>query len=302
MTITIATKQLIETLSDALQTAADRSGGIHLATHRGPWGEEPGDVDVLAATSTTSIVLGHTWIPVNGQARQPSVWPVESTKTVLAICKSLASTRGKEHTVDVDMVMADPAEDAKEGDHPGWTMTLSETPALFESDTEFQFHAHHEGRFPVGMARRALRGKLTADDVVEAPLTQWNAHVLGPLVAVAKRRGCPIQMFKSPDAWMQIVQIGDTWLGAAFPIRPLPGAPTDEPSVDPILGDVDDVLRDTLEDMKAKGITVTVDNPRGAVGKTLADAVGYVSGPVELNEQFRDNCAKAVADAEAGAE
>ncbi|MCV7424380.1 DNA translocase FtsK [Mycobacterium yunnanensis] len=286
MTITIATSRLIETLTDALQTADDIVGGVHIATQRGPFGDEPGDRDLMTATSTNRFVIGHTWIPVDGNV-VPSVWPVESTKTVLAICKSLAQ-KGKDHTVDIDMVTAPPPEDAEPGDHPGWTVTLSETPALFESDTEFQFRAHHEGKFPVAMARKVMSGLSTAEDVVDSPLTQWGPSVLAPLVAVAKRRKSPMMFFRSDLSWVQVVQIGDTWLGAAFPIRPMPGESSAQPSIEPVLNDATDRLRDTLADMKADGVTVTVDDPKGplgqavsAVAEALRDGSGVMMGRVD---------------------
>jgi len=155
MTITVSTAKLIDALTDALQTASNDVGGVHLATHRGPWREEPGNVDLLAFTSTDRYTVGHTWIPVDGQA-VPTVWPCESAVTVIQICKSLLSRRGKEHTVDIDSMMAATPPDMKEDENPGWVVTLSETPALFASDTEFQFHAHAEERFPIQNMRRIL--------------------------------------------------------------------------------------------------------------------------------------------------
>ncbi|BBY84214.1 DNA translocase FtsK [Mycolicibacterium pulveris] len=278
MTITVATSKLIDTLTDALQTADDIVGGIHFATQRAPYKSEPGDTDLLVATSTDRYTIGHTWIPVDGDLI-PTVWPVESAKTVLAICKSLGR-KGDEHTVDIDATAAPPPEEPTEGEHPGWTVTLSETPALFDSDTEFQFHAHAETRFPTAMVHRALSGLLESKEPPEPSLlTQWGANVLAPLVAVAKRRKQPIRLFRQPLTEAHLVQIGDTWLGVAYPIKPLPGEASEEPSVEPILtppaGAVDE-LREAIAEMKASGVTVTVDNPRGAVAQTIADAAAEV--------------------------
>lgn len=271
MTITIETSKLIDTLTDVLQTASDVVGGIHLATQRGEAGDEPGVTDLLTATSTDRYTVGHTWIPCDGSA-VASVWPVESVKTVLAICKSLGQ-KSKDHTVDVDMVTAPPPEDAKLGEHPGWTVTLSETPALFGSDTEFQFHAHHESKFPLAVVWRALTGQAEDKDLpANVPLTQWNAHVLAPLVAVSKRRKSPMKFYPSERSLVQVVQIGETWIGAANPVRPVPGELTSEPSIEPLLGAEADLLA-TLQEMKANGITVTVDKPKGPVGQAIADAV-----------------------------
>jgi hypothetical protein len=81
-------------------------------------------VDLLAFTSTDRYTVGHTWIPVDGQLVS-SVWPCENAVTVLSICKSLLGRRGKEHTVDIDLIRAEPSPDANDDEHPGWVVTLS---------------------------------------------------------------------------------------------------------------------------------------------------------------------------------
>lgn len=242
MSITVATAKLIDTLTDALQTADNYAGGgVHLATHRGPWGEEPGNVDLLAFTSTDRFTIGNTWIPVDGRLTA-AVWPCESAATVVTICKSLLQRRGKEHTVDLDLTMADPPEDLKEGDHPGWVVTLSETPALFASDTEFQFHAHHESKFPIRTMRQILAPvaelPLEGAEAIDPTLTLWSPGVLASLVAVAKRRKMSLQFFRSAYARTQLVQIGPTWIGAAIPVTPLPGDHGSTPSAEPVLPDL----------------------------------------------------------------
>lgn len=283
MTITVGTVKLIETLTDALQCAdqdPDAMGpGIHIATHRAPYGDEPGNLDLLAVTSTDRFVVGHTSIVVNGQV-VPSVWPPDATKTVVTICKQLVSTRGKEHTVDVEVVEVVP-DGQSSGDeqpaHPGYVVTLCETPALFDTDTEFQFHADHETRFPLATAQKVLSGQANREDrLVDGPETQWSARVLAPLTAIAKRRKSVMRFFHYPDQRPHLVQIGPYWLGAAMPVLAPPGEELDKPSIEPLITVPDaasDELRDVLADMKAEGITVTVDNPKGAVAQTLADAL-----------------------------
>ncbi|GAS98853.1 Gp50 [Mycolicibacterium canariasense] len=274
MTITVATKQLVEVLTDALRTSNDK--GVHIATYRAPYKDEPGNVDLLAVTSSTGYVLGHTWIRCDGQLRYPSVWPVSSTASVRAICKSLAKKGDKnnEHTVDIDMVMADLPDDAEPGDHPGWTVTLSETPALFDSDTEFQFHASDESVFPINTVRRLLAGGAEAG---RAPTLQttWGSGVLEPLVKISARRSAPMEFYRAEDRLLQRVQIGDTWLGAAMPRTPSPGEATDEPTIESVLGEAE--LVTILQGMKADGVTVTVENPRGPLAQTIADAVNEVN-------------------------
>lgn len=293
MTITITTTAFVELLTDALQTAEtdpELIPGIHMATHRDGYGDEPGIVDLLAATSTDRFVIGNAWIPVAGQV-VASVWPVDATKTVIAISKQLIASRGKEHTVDVEVVEVvpdgEPSGDDKP-EHPGYVVTLCETPALFDTDTEFQFHAEHEAKFPLATARKVLSGSATTENFEDGPETRWSAHVLAPIVAVAKRRKEAMMFFRSPDCRVQVVQIGEYWLGAAMPAGPGVDELT-EPSIAPLLNAPDtatDELRDTLAAMKADGITVTIDNPKGPVAQTLADAV---NGLDEFRPAFSHN-------------
>jgi hypothetical protein len=286
VTITVSSVRLIETLNDALETAdtdPDSMGpGVHIATHRADYGGEPGKLDVLAATSTDRSVIGHTSIVVTGQI-VPSVWPADATKTVVTICRQLVAARGKEHTVDVEVVEVVPEGQVSGDDkpeHPGYVVTLCETPALFDTDTEFQFHAEHEGKFPLATVNKVLSGEAAIDDNVgDGPETQWSARVLAPLTAIAKRRKATMRFFSYPKQRPHLVQIGPYWLGAAMPAAALPGEGLREPSIEPLItvaaGAVAE-LSATLADMKANGITVSVESPKGPVAQTLADAVGLL--------------------------
>lgn len=237
MILTVETKQLIELLTDALQTVGI---GIRIGTGRGHLGDEPGEQGLLTATSSTGFVMGHCWIPCISNGVMPdSVWPEDSARNVLAICKSLSrkGSDDQQHTVDISLDRA-PIVDGVTGDdeHPGWTVTMQETPALFDSDTEFQFHAHHESRFPVGRVAEILAGGYTPDVRYKSvPLTQWSPSVLKPIVAVAARRRCPIQMFRATGRAVHLVQIGDSWLGAATQQLPDSDRPADGPSIEPVL-------------------------------------------------------------------
>lgn len=238
---TAAVSRLIELLTDALQTTADDTcGGIHVATARGPWGADPGDRDVLAATSTTGTVMGHCWVACDGQI-PASVWPEDAARNVLAIAKSLAKKGGDDdpRTVDISAVRAPGPDDGDE--HPGWIVTVRDSPALFDSDTELQFHAHHESRFPTAAINRILSGAGDLDARLKnVPLTVWSATVLKPLVAVAARRKAPIQLYRQTGRAAHLVQIGETWLGAAMCRHPDPEQDTQGPSIEAVLAEPED--------------------------------------------------------------
>lgn len=234
MSITVGTHKLIDILTDALATAGDL--GIHLTTTRAPWKDEPGDTDLLAATASNRKVLGHTWIPCDGRLT-PMVWRCGDTRVLLGVLKVL-SKKGENHTVDIAMVQAERKDNAKDDRHPGWIVTVSETPALFDSDTKHEFHAHHESRFPIEWSMRILHDQYrhpSENEYVEQPRTLWGSDTLKRLASVAARRGCNVQFFRSPTRPLQLIQIGDTWLGAASPIKPGPGPLVKEPSEDPVL-------------------------------------------------------------------
>lgn len=278
MSITVATSKLVDLLSDALHTASPVHGGVYLSCHRAPYLEEPGDVDLLAATSTTGYVVGHSWIPVDGHLTA-AVWPVGNTATALGVLKRL-SKKADNHTVDIHMVEADPPENLKEGDHPGWIVSISESAALFDSDTVHQFHVHHESKFPVAGVARTLAGMVRAaegDEYVETPLTVWSAGVLGALVKVAKSNGGSIRMFRSAKSRLQVAQIGLTWLGAAYPDRPREGVDTDGPSIEPVLT-VPDEERARLKEMLRNGAgVVTREDLQPTLDEIVEDAVAKFS-------------------------
>ncbi len=64
MTITISTVKFIETLTDALQCAEDdpdaMAPGIHIATHRAPYGDEPGNLAKGVVVQTIADALNET--------------------------------------------------------------------------------------------------------------------------------------------------------------------------------------------------------------------------------------------------
>jgi hypothetical protein len=237
--VTVSTKRLIELLTDALQTSSEELPGIHIATHRAADCEEPGVTDLLSATSTTGYVLGHSWVQVIGQL-PAAVWPHNSTRTALAVLKDLARKSGGQdeestHTVDIRVELADAEADNGPENHPGWTITILETPALFDGDTEFQFHAEHASKAPIESLASLLAGIESTTRLEQSqediPLTKWSPGVLAALVAIAKRRKAQIEVYRQAGRRSHRVQIGHQWLGVAMPATITPEERSDSPSI-----------------------------------------------------------------------
>jgi hypothetical protein len=280
--ITIGTANLVDILTDSLQCAGEF--GIHFATHRGGYGDEPGETDLLAVTASNRFVIGHTWAPVDGQM-MASVWPASEAITALGVCKNLLRKHGKSHTMDIETVEQHLPKDVDDEGHPGHLITLRETPALFESDTELQFHADDEGKFPIATAYKTLSGDTEGGKRVERTAeTRWGAGVLAAVTAVAKRRKVPIQFFQDDYRRAHLVQIGQSWLGCAQPQSVPPGEDRSTPSIEPLIEPPHSATTELVEHlakMKADGITVTVTNPRSDTAKAidLATASGLLSAP-----------------------
>lgn len=232
--ITVSTASLVGLLADAVQTS-DKSGkldiGVHLATHRDAYGDEPGQMDLLAATSTDRWVVGHGFIPVEGQL-MTCVWPVDQAQMVIKLCENHLKSHGKDHTVDIEVVQMMPSGDEEQ---PRYTVTLRETPALFDADTEYQFPAHSEVGFPLKASWRALNGMTVDRKFRETVETVWSPRVLAAITAVAKRRREPMHWYRKSGTTVRRIQIGTAWIGAAHPAPLGLGESSTEPSIDPLL-------------------------------------------------------------------
>lgn len=267
MTLTVNTSKLIGLLTDALQTADVKLGtGVHMATHRDGYGDEPGQTDLLAATSTNRFTVGHGRVPVDGQVAT-SVWPVDSTQTVVHVCKALVEKYGKDHTVDIDVAeMAPPPDTNEDGQdtHPGFMVTLRETTMLFDSETKFAFQAKSDRSFPTRTVYRTLTGQLTDDKYVPSGEIGWSPRVLAAVTAVAKRSKSTMWWYRLPSSPVWLVQVGDSWLGAAVPAKRAPGeAARSAPDTDPLFAEPDDL--DGPDDVDDVDGEVVDDPPRAAI-------------------------------------
>lgn len=233
--ITIGASSLARLLTDLLDTAG---GHIRLDSHRAAIGDEPGQRDVLAGFSSTGFVVGHTWTECFGDGPS-TVWPSDAAGIVVGICKAL-SNKSDIATVDILAETAPPPETPVEGEHPGWTVTVRETPALFDSDTQFEFHALHSSAFREEQVWNIFTESPELADplYVESAQTAWSMSALAPLLRIVKRRCTSkhseqLRLFRATDRSIHLAQIGEDWLGAAVPVKLVP--PEERPSIEPLL-------------------------------------------------------------------
>lgn len=238
MTVTIGANTLARLLTDLIDTAG--ATGIRLDSHRAEIGDEPGLRDVLAGFSSTGFVIGHTWAECIGDTVS-AVWPADAATVVVGMCKAMFRDNDTV-TVDIDAQTAPKTDDTADGDHPGWTITVKQTPALFDSDTVFEFHADHAGTFAEERLWNIFTSAPALADArhVDSAQVAWSPSVIGPLMRIVKRRctskhTVPLRLFRTSDRAVHLVQIGNDWIGAAQPMQLLPPDDGEQPSIDPLL-------------------------------------------------------------------
>lgn len=269
MTVTINTGSLMGLLADAIQTSDQKSKqplGIHISTHRGSYGAEPGVIDLLAATSTDRFMVGHGFIPAEGQL--PScVWPLDAVRTAQRICKEFADARGSDHTVDIEM--------SRRTDGDGdeyYLVTLRETPALFEAATKFEFRASTEEGYPLKGVWRALTGQPSAKKYTPSNEVGWSPRLVAAISAVAKRQKDSMWWYRTPGSPTWRVQIGGSWIGAINPIKAAPGSKHEEPTIETLLVPQDGwddsplVDAEVVEDDKGPSDDGVVEEPMFEIG------------------------------------
>ncbi|WP_009473843.1 hypothetical protein [Rhodococcus sp. JVH1] len=222
MSITISTKALVELLTDLLDTA-DSWRGIHLRTTRGHWGEDPDETTLLAGTSTTGAVMGHTWTVCTGDL-QVSLWPAANCRILADALKKLAKG-DKGHAVDIRI--------------DGNTVIVVETATLFDHGAEFQFEVHDAKAFPMSRLRRIIDGDPLptprdgdGDERENTNRTTWNPASIEPLLKIANRRKEQLHLFRTHSNQIHRAQIGNQWVGAAAPSVAWDHDDPDKPNTD----------------------------------------------------------------------
>lgn len=209
MKTTVTTRDLLALLTDLIATAgAGKLGAIHLRTTVGYWRDEPGRTNLLAGVSSSGVVGGHTWTLASGTI-EPTVWSVDDARAVIAVFKHAVKENGQSHSVDIDV-------DSERH------VTVRETPALFDAGSELTFTGWDPADYPYGPITRAL----SADDAPEARLapgtsqptvsTAWSGPAMRAVLAVEKRNGTNLRLWRVPGTQRHLAQIGDEWRGFIF--------------------------------------------------------------------------------------
>lgn len=229
--LTVHTKKLLGLFDDLLITAELKGefpeyNGIHLQHARGPWEDEPGETDLLVATSANGSVAGHSWVDAIGSI-DPVFVSVPNIRSIKGVFAGLAKSFDDEHVVEVS--------------YENGILTVKEyrDTIVGEEATELQVPTVENNEFPLDGVRKWLDGSAgskaprDADGnfAVDESVTVWDQS-LSLLLRVAKRRKSPLRLYRAHAANIHRAQIGDTWRGAIKPLVPDVDIATDEPDAD----------------------------------------------------------------------
>lgn len=225
MKTTVATRDLLGLLADLISTSGEGNlAAIHLRTRIGYWKDEPGRTNLLTGVSSSGIVGGHTWTLANGTI-EPTVWATTDAKAVIDVFKTAVKKHGPNHTVDIEI----------SGDRH---VTVRETPALFDAGTELTFTGWDPVLYPYARIADAMSN---SDDTtvtkagVEVPdsrHTTWGGAAMRALLAVEKRRGANLRLWRLHSSGRHLAQIGDEWRGFIYAHVVDPDEVADEPTAD----------------------------------------------------------------------
>lgn len=248
MTVRVKTSALIELLTDLAFTAGepgDPAGRILLHSASGyADSSEPGKSQLLVGTSTDRFAVGHTWCVAEGHTN-PMLWPVLDAAAVVNVFKPL--TKGNaDHAVSI----------RRKGDE----ITVQEDADLFGEGTALTFTVGDLDGFPRGVWDILGHRLFPAQRDPAVPRTDLSPARLTAFAKVAVRRKAPVELYRTHQLQPVLVQIGQSYRGAAMPVSwysPGEEDPTRygiEPSTDLYAADLPPV-----EDVpRAEAVTVDV--------------------------------------------
>lgn len=218
MTCRVDTTDLINLLTDLLATAdmaaeAGAVGSVLLHTTRAQLGAEPGRTDILAGLSTDRSVAGHTYVQCTGQLAAPMLWPVRDAQSAIAVFKASAK-RDEHHAVEIH--------------RDGPLITISEDANLFDDGLSLTFAAGDPSAYPGPRIYRTLMKptrdiiELGTDPIKVAhalPRTDIRQTALVAFSKVSKRRGMPVELYRTHQNEPVHVQIGHAYRGLLMPLE-----------------------------------------------------------------------------------
>lgn len=230
---TVRTKTFLGMLDDLVTTASSAADektyyGVYVTSGRGPWEDEPGDVDLLVGLSANGEVAANTWIDGIG-AIDAGFWSLLNVKNIKFVFTPLARTHDKENPDDPHMVTINV---------DNGFVTIFEENA--DDPTELQFPVE-DSDFPVDGITKWIKGESSqrvpkderGNEAEDGNLTVWTP-ALSLVLTVAKRRKQFLRLYRpAHSASIHLAQIGESWRGAIKPFVPAVGSMnTDEPDSD----------------------------------------------------------------------
>ena len=210
--VVVMTKDLISIL-EVLKITAEQKGevpeinGVWLYSTRGEYGEEPGQVDLLAGMSTDYTVAGHTYVPVEGGDLGDGFFlPLDELKAAEMRMKSVTE---EEHVMEIEL---DPVDEM---------VTIRE----YDKDDGFNHRFPLvEVDFPADAVKKWVNGTSSPlQDEMNQPLSDGKVMVLdtqaiSTIIKVAKKKKVSgIPTVKVHRGAVHSIALGDDWRGAMLP-------------------------------------------------------------------------------------
>jgi S-DNA-T family DNA segregation ATPase FtsK/SpoIIIE len=240
MSVRVATRPLLGLLTDLARTAdaaaeAGALGAVLLCTGRGYHGTEPGRVELLGGMSTDRRAMAYAHLPCVGQLPGPVLVSLRDLRNVVSVFKAAAGRdTDNRHAVELEIT------GEGEGD-----VIVREDPNLLDDGVSLRFGSLDLAGFPARTIVRVVSGASWPDvvggrcvvprdgrQVLALPRVDVLARALAPFAAVGKRRGAPLQLFTRHHLAPVLLQVGDSYRGAAGVWIADDDTPTDLPDVE----------------------------------------------------------------------
>lgn len=211
--VVVMTDSLLDLLG-VLKLTAEKKGespeinGVRLYSTRGEYGEEPGQVDLLAGTSTDLKIAGHHFVPVEGGDIKDGIFlPMSDLETLE---KKLGTIDDEEHVTEIIVDSVADTVTVREYDNP--------------DGFKYTFQIPDRSDYPDAAIEKWVEGTsapLTDDmgqTLDDGPVLVLDSVAVGILLKVARKlKVKAIPLHAGHRAAVYPVSLGDTWRGAVLP-------------------------------------------------------------------------------------